>query len=162
MPSCARKDSHLRERQLWQEPATGTIIVASIAMRGLLTGELVGATHCPSSVPGRLSPSTHHFAAGALPRHGRCHGLLDPLGDHRLACAISSVLATRALPFEHAVTRVCRKAGAQVAEHVFRRHAKPRFTAAKRCIEVVAMACGTSSSSRSMPRIRTAALQDST
>ena len=23
MPSCARKDSHLRERQLWQEPAAG-------------------------------------------------------------------------------------------------------------------------------------------
>ena len=26
MPSCARKDSHLRERQLWQEPATGASI----------------------------------------------------------------------------------------------------------------------------------------
>ena len=44
--------------------------------------------------------------------------MLDPLGDHRTACATSGVLATRALPLEHAVARVCREAGARVARHV--------------------------------------------
>ena len=52
------------------------------------------------------------------PRRCRCHGALDPLGDHRTACATSGVLATRALPLEHAVARVCREAGARVARHV--------------------------------------------
>ena len=31
-------------------------------------------------------------------RRCSCHGALDPLGDHRTACATSGVLATRALP----------------------------------------------------------------
>ena len=48
-----------------------------------------------------------------LSRRCRCHGELDPLGDRRSACATSGVLATRALPLEHAVTRVCREAGAR-------------------------------------------------
>ena len=52
------------------------------------------------------------------PRRCSCHGTLDPLGDHRTACATSAVLATRALPLEHAVARVCREAGARVARHV--------------------------------------------
>ena len=52
------------------------------------------------------------------PRRCSCHGVLDPLGDHRTACATSGVLATRALPVEHAVARVCREAGARVARHV--------------------------------------------
>ena len=52
------------------------------------------------------------------PRRCRCHGELDPLGDHCSACATSGVLATRALPLEHAVVRVCHEAGARVARHV--------------------------------------------
>ena len=40
---------------------------------------------------------------------------LDVLGDHRSACATSGVLATRALPLEWAVARVCREAGAREA-----------------------------------------------
>ena len=36
-----------------------------------------------------------------------CRGQLDQLGDHRSACATSGVLATRALPLDHAVARIC-------------------------------------------------------
>ena len=52
------------------------------------------------------------------PRTCRCRGRLDPLGDHRSACATSGVLAARALPLERAVARVCREAGAAVARNV--------------------------------------------
>ena len=52
------------------------------------------------------------------PRRCSCHGAVDPLGDDRTACATSGVLATRALPLEHAIARVCREAGARVARHV--------------------------------------------
>ena len=52
------------------------------------------------------------------PRTCSCHGRLDQLGDHRSACATSGFLASRALPLEHAVARVCREAGAQVAGNV--------------------------------------------
>ena len=52
------------------------------------------------------------------PRTCSCHGRLDQLGDHRSACATSGFLASRALPLEHAVARVCREAGAQVARNV--------------------------------------------
>ena len=52
------------------------------------------------------------------PRRCACHGQLDPLGDHRAACATLGVLSTRALPLEHAVARVCREAGARVARNV--------------------------------------------
>ena len=47
-----------------------------------------------------------------------CRGLLDPLGDHRAACANSGALASRALPLERAVARVCREAGARVARNM--------------------------------------------
>ena len=40
------------------------------------------------------------------PRTCACRGRLDPLGDHRAACATSGVLASRALPLERAVARV--------------------------------------------------------
>ena len=43
---------------------------------------------------------------------------LDPLGDHRAACATSGVLASRALPLERAAARVCQEAGARVARNV--------------------------------------------
>ena len=48
----------------------------------------------------------------------RCGHSLDPLGDHRAACATSGVLPTRALPLKHALARVCREAGARVARNV--------------------------------------------
>ena len=47
-----------------------------------------------------------------------CRGLLDPLGDHRAACANSGALASRALPLERAVARVCQEAGARVARNM--------------------------------------------
>ena len=47
------------------------------------------------------------------PRRCSCRGQLDALGDHRTACATSGVLATRALPLEHAVARVCLESGAR-------------------------------------------------
>ena len=73
------------------------------------------------------------------PRVCRCRGRLDPLGDHRSACATSGVLASRALPLEHAVARVCREGGARVARNV--RVADMNIdvpVSDARCIEVVA------------------------
>ena len=52
------------------------------------------------------------------PRVCACRGLLDPLGDHRAACANSGALASRALPLERAVARVCQEAGAPVARNM--------------------------------------------
>ena len=52
------------------------------------------------------------------PRTCACRGRLDSLGDHRAACATSGVLASRALPLERAVARVCQEAGARVARNV--------------------------------------------
>ena len=52
------------------------------------------------------------------PRTCACRGHLEPLGDHRAACATSGVLASRALPLERAVARVCQEAGARVARNV--------------------------------------------
>ena len=51
---------------------------------------------------------------------GRCHcrGHFDALGDHRAACATAGVLPARAIPLERALARVCRKAGARVAQNV--------------------------------------------
>ena len=52
------------------------------------------------------------------PRVCACRGPLDPLGDHRAACANSRALASRALPLERAVARVCQEAGARVARNM--------------------------------------------
>ena len=52
------------------------------------------------------------------PRTCACRGRLNPLGDHRAACATSGVLASRALLLERAVARVCQEAGARVARNV--------------------------------------------
>ena len=40
------------------------------------------------------------------------------LGDHRAACATSGVLASRALPLERVIARVCQEAGARVGRNV--------------------------------------------
>ena len=53
----------------------------------------------------------------ALPlsaRRCRCCRILDPLGDHRSACAQAGVLRSRGVPLEKAATRVCREAGARM------------------------------------------------
>ena len=53
----------------------------------------------------------------ALPlsaRRCRCRRILDPLGDHRSACAQAGVLRSRGVPLEKAAARVCREAGARV------------------------------------------------
>ena len=52
------------------------------------------------------------------PRVCACRGPLDPLGDHRAACANSGALASRALPLERAGARVCQEAGARVARNM--------------------------------------------
>ena len=44
----------------------------------------------------------------------RCRRILDPLGDHRAACAQSGVLRSRGGPLERATARICREAGARV------------------------------------------------
>ena len=44
----------------------------------------------------------------------RCRRPLDPLGDHRAACAQSGVLRARGGPLERAAARICREGGARV------------------------------------------------
>ena len=56
------------------------------------------------------------LALPVAPRACACRGRLDPLGDRRAACANAGVLASRALPPERAVARVCQEAGARVAQ----------------------------------------------
>ena len=46
-----------------------------------------------------------------------CRGALDAYGDHRAACSTSGVLASRAVPPERAIARVC-QAGARVGRNV--------------------------------------------
>ena len=52
------------------------------------------------------------------PRSCSCRGALDAYGDHRAACSTSGVLASRALPLERAIARVCQEAGARVGRNV--------------------------------------------
>ena len=52
------------------------------------------------------------------PSHCSSRCARDALGDHRAACATSGVLASRALPLERAIARVCQEAGARVARNV--------------------------------------------
>ena len=56
-----------------------------------------------------------------LPTGGkcRCRHPLDPLGDHRAACARAGVLVRRGYALESAVARVCREAGGRVRTNVF-------------------------------------------
>ena len=44
--------------------------------------------------------------------------MLDAYGDPRAACSTSGVLASRALPLERAIARVCQEAGARVGRNV--------------------------------------------
>ena len=55
------------------------------------------------------------FPLPVAPRTCACRGHLDLLGNYRPACATSGVLASRVLPLERAVTRVCQEIGARVA-----------------------------------------------
>ena len=59
-----------------------------------------------------------HMPLPLAPRTCACRGRLDPLGDHRAACANSGVLASRALPIERALARVCQEAGARVVRNM--------------------------------------------
>ncbi|OLP88685.1 hypothetical protein AK812_SmicGene29924 [Symbiodinium microadriaticum] len=43
---------------------------------------------------------------------------LDEYGDHRAACATSGILASRAVPIERAIARVCQEAGARFGRNV--------------------------------------------
>ena len=47
-------------------------------------------------------------------RFCRCRRPLNPLGDHRAACAQSGVLRARGGPLERAAARICREGGARV------------------------------------------------
>ena len=47
-------------------------------------------------------------------RFCRCRRTLDPLGDHRAACAQSGLLRARGGAMERAAARICREAGARV------------------------------------------------
>ena len=75
-----------------------------------------------------LSQASAHFRVLLLrrlrlplqlaPRTCACRRPQDVLGDHRTACATAGVLASRAIPLERALARVCREAGARVARNV--------------------------------------------
>ena len=54
-------------------------------------------------------------------RHCRCRRPPDPFGDHRAACSNAGVLGPRGFPLEKIAAKICREAGARVAENVFLR-----------------------------------------
>ena len=74
------------------------------------------------------------------PRRCHCGRALDEVGDHRCACSTCGVLRRRAIPLEKALARVCREAGARVAENVLLRDLNLQGISSRdsRQIEVVA------------------------
>ncbi|CAK0888856.1 unnamed protein product, partial [Prorocentrum cordatum] len=86
-------------------------------------------TVLPTSEPMRVPPAELRvlllrllrldlpFTAGAC----RCRARLDSRGDHRAACPTAGVLKKRGAPLEKAAARICREAGARVAENQFLR-----------------------------------------
>ena len=128
------------------------------ASRALLLSQGRALTVLPTSAAVTLPPE--HLRVLLLrrlrlplpltPRTCRCRGRLDPLGDHRSACATSGVLASRVLP----LARVCRESSARVARNV--RLADMNIdvpVSDARCIEVVAvLSRGTGSRSRRLRR----------
>ena len=90
------------------------------ASRALLlsqAGPHSGRAPTQSSLLPPNPPSTSDPGAPTAPGMCRWRGVLDPLGDHRSACAMSGVFASRALPLEHAVASVG-GGGARVARNV--------------------------------------------
>ena len=69
-------------------------------------------------VPPALAAARAHAPAARAAQMRLPWAAWSPAGDHRAACATSGVLSTRVLPLEHAVARVCREAGTQVARNV--------------------------------------------
>ncbi len=59
-----------------------------------------------------------HLPIPLAARRCRCQGALDARGHHRAACSTCGVLRRRGKPLEKAAARVCREAGARVAENV--------------------------------------------
>ena len=72
----------------------------------------VSGRHGPQRPVPRAPAGRLRMPLPLAPRRCACYGQLDPLGDHRAACATSGALSTRALPLEHAVAD-CREAGAR-------------------------------------------------
>ena len=62
-----------------------------------------------------------HLPIPVVTRRCRCRGELDDRGHHRAACSTCGVLRRRGKPLEKAAARVCREAGARVAENVLLR-----------------------------------------
>ena len=62
-----------------------------------------------------------HLPIPVAARRCRCRGELDARGHHRAACSTCGVLRRRGKPLEKAAARVCREAGARVAENVLLR-----------------------------------------
>ena len=69
-----------------------------------------------------------------------CGRQLDQHGDHRAACSTCGILKKRSVPLEKAAARVCREAGARVAENVLLRDMNLSGISARdgRRVEVVA------------------------
>ena len=62
-----------------------------------------------------------HLPIPMVPRRCQCRGKLDSRGHHRAGCSTCGVLRRRGKPLEKAAARVCREAGARVAENVLLR-----------------------------------------
>ena len=137
-PSSLDLSGHLPEPSArgWQAPAATAIAeqlqaallpqldAASQALLFSQTGPFSSRSFCSvPSCPELTFPSDHLRALLLrrlrlpLPlsaRSCRCRRPLDPLGDHRAACARSDALRSRGCPLERAAARVCREAGARV------------------------------------------------
>ena len=59
-----------------------------------------------------------HLSLPYTARTCQCGRPLDGWGHHRAACSTCGVLRRRGKPLEKAAARVCREAGARVAENV--------------------------------------------
>ena len=77
-----------------------------------------GFTTIPSAEFRVLLLRRLHLPLPLMTRRCRCRGWLDAYGHHRTACSTCGVLRRRGKPLEKALARVCREAGARVAENV--------------------------------------------
>ena len=140
------RDGHARDRLLARQWSRRGLVALIRSQSGRYAGRVF--TVLPTSQSTTLSSAELRvllLRRLQLPlplsvRRCGCGGLLDPHGDHRAACSTCGVLRKRPKPLEKALARVCREAGARVAEDVLLRDLNLTGISARdgRQLEVVA------------------------